>query len=236
MLMSQGISVQGPLVSFSFELFGYQVMVSESIVIQFFITVGLILLFFVLGRNLKLFPETRKQMLAETIYHFFTDMVHTNMGVKNKNYIPYIGGLFCLSICSSLTGLLGLRTPTSDLSVTLAWGCITLVMIWYTKFKTGGIKGFLSSFVTPVPFMLPFNIIGEFANPFSQSVRHFANLLGGSVIGALLYYALGHVANGLGSIGIPAVLSLYFDLFSAVIQAYIFCMLTMAYVSSAEAD
>ena len=172
-------------------------------------------------------------MPAETIYHFLPTWYIPTWS-KTKLYTIYRRS-FCLSICS-MNRPFRPSSPTSDLSVTLAWGCITLVMIWYTKFKTGGIKGFLSSFVTPVPFMLPFNIIGEFANPFSQSVRHFANLLGGSVIGALLYYALGHVANGLGSIGIPAVLSLYFDLFSAVIQAYIFCMLTMAYVSSAEAD
>ena len=68
----------------------------------------------------------------------------------------------------------------------------------------------------------------------SQTLRHFANILAGSVIGGLIYFALGQVANGLASIGVPAVCSLYFDLFSAFIQAYIFCTLTMAYVSMAE--
>ena len=102
------------------------------------------------------------------------------------------------------------------------------------KLKTGGIKGYLKGFIEPMPFMLPFNIIGDIANPVSQTLRHFANILAGSVIGGLIYFALGQVANGLASIGVPAVCSLYFDLFSAFIQAYIFCTLTMAYVSMAE--
>ena len=131
-------------------------------------------------------------------------------------------------------GIFGLRNPTSDVLVTGAWAIITFVLVMYTKFKTGGVKGFFKGFVEPLPFMLPFNIIGEIANPISQTLRHFANILAGSVIGGLIYFALGQIANGLGAIGLPAILSLYFDCFSAFIQAYIFCTLTMAYVSGAD--
>ena len=77
--------------------------------------------------------------------------------------------------------------------------------------------------------MLPFNIIGDFANPISQAMRLFGNNLSGMVIGGLVYFALGSFA-----IAVPAVLSLYFDLFSAVIQSYIFCTLTMSYVAMAD--
>ena len=79
--------------------------------------------------------------------------------------------------------------------------------------------------------MLPFNIIGELANPVSMALRLFGNLVAGMVIGGLIYWALGSFA-----ILIPAVASLYFDIFSAVIQSYIFIMLTMSYVSNAECD
>ena len=161
-------------------------------------------------------------------------MVRDTMGEKYRKYTPYIGGLFCFSILSSLMGLFGFRCPTSDLSVIAAWGITTFVLTLRNKLKTGGIKGYLKGFIEPMPFMLPFNIIGDIANPVSQTLRHFANILAGSVIGGLIYFALGQVANGLASIGIPAVCSLYFDLFSAFIQAYIFCTLTMAYVSMAE--
>ena len=77
--------------------------------------------------------------------------------------------------------------------------------------------------------MLPFNIIGEVANPVSLALRHFGNLVAGMVIGSLIYFALGNFA-----ILVPAVASLYFDIFSAVMQAYIFIMLSMSYISGAE--
>ena len=90
-------------------------------------------------------------------------------------------------------------------------------------------KGYLHSFIEPMPFMLPFNIIGDFANPIAQALRLFGNNVSGMVIGGLVYFALGSFA-----ILVPAVLSLYFDLFSAVIQSYIFVTLTMSYVAMAD--
>ena len=227
-------SVEGPLKSISFDIGSYNVVISESIVVQWIVMLLLGIVFFILGRNLKVRSTSRRQMAAEYLVNFFNNMVRDTMGEKYRKYTPYIGGLFCFSILSSLMGLFGFRCPTSDLSVIAAWGITTFVLTLRNKLKTGGIKGYLKGFIEPMPFMLPFNIIGDIANPVSQTLRHFANILAGSVIGGLIYFALGQVANGLASIGVPAVCSLYFDLFSAFIQAYIFCTLTMAYVSMAE--
>lgn len=229
-------TVEGPLKSITFDLFGFEVVISESIVVQWIVMAVLAVIFFILGRNLKVRATSRRQMAAEYLVCFFRNMVHDTMGVKYSKYTAYIGGLFCFSILSSLMGLFGLRCPTSDLSVIAAWGIVTFILTQRNKFKTGGVKGFFKGFIEPLPFMLPFNIIGEIANPVSQTLRHFANILAGSVIGGLIYFALGQVAGGLASIGVPAILSLYFDLFSAFIQAYIFCTLTMAYVSMAECE
>ena len=88
--------------------------------------------------------------------------------------------------------------------------------------------------------MLPLNILSEIATPVSMSFRHFGNIAGGMVITTLLMGALSalstalHLPIPLLQIGIPGVLSLYFDLFSGCIQAFIFSMLTMAYVGSAR--
>ena len=65
----------------------------------------------------------------------------------------------------------------------------------------------------------------------NQALRIFGNMVAGMVIGGLIYFALGNFA-----ILIPAITSLYFDIFSAVIQAYIFTTLTMAYISGAECE
>jgi F-type H+-transporting ATPase subunit a len=213
----------------SFDLFGITVNLTESIVVQWIVILILLAVILIITHNMKVVPETRRQALAEMIVGFFQGTVNDTMGSKYKKYIPYIGCLFCFSLISSLMSLLGLRSPTADLSVTGAWALITFFMTQYNRAKTGGVKGYFKSFVEPLPFMLPFNIIGEIANPVSLALRHFGNLVAGMVIGSLIYFALGNFA-----ILIPAVASLYFDIFSAVMQAYIFIMLTMSYISSAE--
>ncbi len=229
-------SVDGPLKSITFELFGKTWIISESVLSEWIIVVILGIFFFLMGRNLKVTPTSRRQVIAEYIVGTFTGQVNDNMGSRYKAFAPYIGALFCFIMLGCLMGLFGLRNPCSDLSVTGSWALITFVLVLINKFKTGGVKGYFKSFFDPVPFMLPFNIIGDFANPIAQALRLFGNNVSGMVIGGLVYFALGGVAAGLASIGIPAVLSLYFDLFSAFIQSYIFVTLTMAYVSMAETD
>lgn len=231
LLADSTFTVNGALKSAEFELFGVTFALSETVVIQWLVVVILGVLFFVLGRNLKVRPTTKRQMAAEMIVGLFSGMVNDSMGIRYKKYTPYISALFCFSLTSSLMGLLGLRAPTSDISVVGAWALITFVLVQRNKLKTGGVKGYFKSFVEPMPFMLPFNIIGEIANPMSQALRHYGNIVSGLVIGGLIYFALGNFA-----IGLPAVLSLYFDLFSSVVQAYIFVTLTMSYVAMAECD
>jgi F-type H+-transporting ATPase subunit a len=225
-------TVDGPLQSFT--LFGGKVIVTESIIVEWIAVVILAVVFIVLGQNLKVKPESKRQIIAEAIVTFFTDTVFSVLSEKSRKFIPYVGALFFFSFTCSILGVFGLRSPTSDLPVPLTWGLITFFLVMYTKFKTGGVKGFLKSYVSPAPFMLPFNIIGDCAAPVSISLRHFGNILAGSVISGLLYFALTGILFGAPAVGLPAVLSMYFDWFSAIIQAYIFIMLTLSYVNQGD--
>ena len=87
--------------------------------------------------------------------------------------------------------------------------------------------------------MLPLNIISEASTPVSMSFRHFGNVAGGMIISSLLYFALTAASSALGlsfpvfAVGVPALFSAYFDLFSGFMQAFIFIMLTMVYISNA---
>lgn len=224
-----GISVNGPLKVASFKLFGITFNLTESIIVQWFVILILLAVVLIITRNLKVIPETKRQVAAEWIVEFFRGTVSGTMGAKYKVHITYFAALFCFIMINNLMGLLGLRNPTADVSVTGAFAIITFCMVQYNKAKTGKFKGFMKSFVDPMPFMLPFNIIGEFANPLALTLRLFGNMVAGMVIGSLIYFALGHFA-----ILVPAVASLYFDIFSAVMQAYIFMMLSMSYITSAD--
>ena len=224
-----GITVNGPLVVACFNLFGITFNLTESVIVQWFVILVLLAVVLILTHNMKVVPETKRQAAAEWIVEFFTSTVDSTMGPKYNKYRPYFMALFCYIMLNNLMGLLGLRNPTADVSVTGSFAIITFFMVQINRAKTGKFKGYMKSFVEPLPFMLPFNIIGEFANPLALTLRLFGNMIAGTVIGSLIYFALGNFA-----ILVPAVTSLYFDIFSAVMQAYIFIMLSMSYISSAE--
>lgn len=228
-----GINIKGPLVVASFDLFGITFNLTESVIVQWFVILILLAVILILTHNMKVVPETRRQAAAEWLVEFARSMVEGTMGKKYGKYIPYIMTLLCYIMINNLMGLLGLRNPTADVSVTGTFAIITFFLIQYNRAKTGKAKGYFKSFVEPLPFMLPFNIIGEFANPLALALRLFGNMTAGTVINALIYFALSQV---LAPVLIPAVTSLYFDIFSAAMQAYIFCMLTMSYVSSADCE
>lgn len=224
-------TVNGPLVVCSFELFGVTWNLTESIIVQWVVILILLVLMLILSHKLEVIPKTRRQVLAEWIVTFVKDMVETAMGPKYRGYTAYMGAVLFFLMLNNLMSLLGLRNPTADVSVTGAVAIITFCMTQINRARTGKLKGILHSFIEPMPFMLPFNIIGELANPVSQALRMFGNITAGMVISGLIYYSLGNFA-----ILIPAVASLYFDIFSAVIQAYIFVMLSMTYIAGAECE
>lgn len=165
------------------------------------------------------------ELLVETLDNLVKSNMGKTLAPKFKNYI---GVIFMFLVTCNLSGLFGLRPPTADYGTTLAMALITFTMITFCKFKYQKVKGVLQGLCDPWPFWAPINIIGDLAVPVSLSLRLFANVLSGTVIMALIYGLLAKIA-----IAWPAALHVYFDLFSGAIQTYVFCMLTMTYVTQA---
>lgn len=233
-----GVDVSGPKVVFSFDVGGITINLSETIVLSWIIILAVTLLLLWLTSDLKTKNISKKQAVAEWAVKTVYDLVEDTMGKRWRWFAPYIGALFTFSILGSLISMLGLRSVTADFNVPLTWALITFVLIHGTNIKTHGLGGYFKGYVDPVPVMLPINILSEVATPVSMSLRHFGNVVSGMVITSLLYYALSVITAKIGiafcTIGIPAVLSLYFDLFSGFMQAFIFIMLTMVYISNAD--
>ena len=241
--------MNGPKILFRIPLLG-GIAVTETIVNAWIIMAVIIGVCIWLGSNLKVKPETKRQIVAEKLVTMLYNLVEGTMGKKWSGFAPYIGALFTMSICGSLSSLFGLRPFTADLSTTLAWAVLTSVMVWVFSIKSSGFFGWLKGFAEPVPFILPINIIGEIANPISMSFRHFGNIAAGMVITSLVYGGLATLSKGILSfipntflnsiplfqLGVPALLSIYFDLFGSFLQAYIICMLTMVNVSNTSID
>ena len=210
------------------------------------VTIILIILAKLATRKLEKRPG-RFQVVVEKLVGMLYSLVEDTMGKHNLKFAPYIGTLFLSSIFSTLIGMTQLfRSATADISVTLAWALVTTGMVWFWNIKNFGFFTWLRGFTQPIAVMTPMNVVSEVAQPVSMAFRHFGNVVGGNVLTSLIYGALAGLSNiALGwlwtqvemfpifQIGIPAVLSIYFDLFSGFVQAFVFCLLNMVYVGAA---
>ena len=227
------LSVTGPKILAEMQIGGVTLRLTETIVMA--VILGLAAF---LTRDLKIRNVSKRQAIAEMAVQAITNLVRDTMGRRWIWFTPYIATVFCFSIFGSLISLTGLRAVTSDFSVLLTWAAVTFVLITATKIRYGGVGGYLKGFADPIPVMLPINILSEVATPAAMALRHFGNIAGGGIIMSLLYYGLAQLSHLIGSIAvfdvaIPAVFSLYFDLFSDFMQAFIFIMLTMVFISNA---
>ena len=167
------------------------------------------------------------ELAVETLQGF----VGSSMGRHGKKYINYIGTLFFFILLSNVSGLFGLRPPTADYGTTFCLALITFVMIQYNNVKCNKL-GAVTDLFQPLWFLFPINLIGEIATPVSMSLRLFGNVMAGTVMMALYYGLLPIFVK----VGVPAALHVYFDLFSGAIQAYVFAMLTMVFISQKMGD
>lgn len=243
------IQINGPRIYFEIPIGNWTTIpITDTVISSFVVMVTLCILCIVLGRNLTKRPNGR-QVLVEKVVDMLYGMVSDTMGKHNMKFAPYIGALFMSSIFGTLISTTGVfRSATADLSTTATWAIMTTVIVWASGIRENGFFGWLKGFTEPVVVMTPMNIISELASPVSMAFRHFGNVVGGSVLTTLIYLALAGVSSmvlgwipnafiasiPIFQVGIPAVLSLYFDFFSGAIQALVFCMLSMVYIGAAN--
>ena len=242
------IDITGAKIYFEIPIFG-GIPITETQVNSLIVILLITVLCLILTHNLKVRPTSKRQIIAEWIVEKATSLVKSNMGEKFMSYTPFICALLALSGFSSLLSLVGLYPPTADLNTIAGWAILVFGLITFYKIKTGGFGGYLKGFTEPIFILTPFNILSEIATPISMTFRHFGNIVSGIVISTLVYAALAAASNALFSwlpgvlgqipflqVGIPAVLSIYFDVFSSLMQAFIFSMLTMLYIANAASS
>ena len=228
------------------------ILITETIVVTWVVMLIITGLCIFLTRSLKVENISKRQAFAEMLVELGTNLVRNNTGgTKFDNLIPFVSTIFATSVVSNLISLIPIfRSPTADLSTEASWAILVFILITANKIKAGGVLGYMKGFTQPIPVMTPFNILSELATPVSMACRHFGNILSGIVINGLIYAALA-IASGalLGlipgvvgdflsnipilSVGLPAILSFYFDWFTGVMQAFIFTMLTIMYIANA---
>ena len=215
---------------FSYELFGQTLWITTTHICVLIVMLVLTIFSIIAGRTMKKAEEIPSgfQNVVEIVVEMLDGIVSNTMGKNATGFRNYIGTIFIFILVSNISGLFGLRPPTADSGVTLPLGLMTFTLIHFNKFKYQKVSGVVKGLCDPWVFWAPINIIGDVAVPISLSLRLFANVLSGTVIMALIYGLLSKFA-----IMWPAALHVYFDLFSGAIQTYVFCMLTMTYISDA---
>lgn len=216
---------------FKYSFFGHDVWITNTHIAIVLVMLTLMIFAVVANRAIRNADPTKAPggflNVIELMVEKIDDLVKTSMGeTHGLKFANYIGTLFAFLILANLAGLLGLRPPTADYGVTLALALITFVLIHYNGFKYQKF-GHITGLFQPIPLLFPINLIGEVATPISLSLRLFGNVMSGTVMLGLIYGLIPKVLTLVW----PAALHGYFDMFSGAIQTYVFCMLTMVFIS-----
>jgi len=211
------------------DIFG--VSTSSTVVVAWIVMAALIL-FAVIVRIFFIpkFQEAPRglQSVLEIAVGAISDFTKDKFGHKNETLAAYFFALAALLLGSVIVELLGLRPPTTDLTMTFSYALITFLMINYYGIKKKGVAGRVQSLMKPNAIIFPFRLLSDIAVPISLACRLFGNMLGGMVVVDLLYYSMGAF-----SVGVPAVLGLYFNAFHPLIQFFIFINLSLTFIGEA---
>ncbi len=209
---------------FTLPLFG-GIPVSESVVVTWIAMAVLIVIAFLLGRNLKVRNPGKRQQIAELIVLKLDAFTKKTLGEEATEYSTYMAVVLLFIGFVNLIGVFGFKPPTKDLNVPAALALMSIVLVEVAGIRAHGTGGWLKGFAKPMAILTPINILEIFIRPLSLCMRLFGNVLGAFVIMELVKLVV--------PVGVPAILSLYFDVFDGLIQAYVFVFLTSLYISEA---
>ncbi len=201
------------------------------------------LLLLYINRKLKAYDPLSKPtgivlmviMFAETI----DNMVKGKTNERVAKYLtPYIMSVAAYIFLANIAGLFALETPTSNYSVTLVLAVLTCILIEVYSFRERGGKGYLKSWFEPLAPFVVLNVLSKISTLLSLSLRLFGNILSGGILMSVIYQMLGSISKLIPVIGkfnivgviVAPVLHFYFDLFSGVMQAFIFITLTVSFI------
>ncbi len=216
---------------------GHQMSFNLDTIFTMWFAMGVIILFAIIAtRKLTLVPN-KLQAVCENIMQFFWGTLDTMIPNKNRQHVPLVASLFLFILFANLMGQLPLRiihlktgelaSPTNDLNLTAAMAIIVLLYYLFMGFKTKGLRYLLQEFSFTGIIMALVEILEMITRPLSLAIRLFANIFAGEILVS--------VALGLSAYLLPLPVML-FEILVAFIQATVFMMLTIAYISSATGE
>ena len=211
---------------------------------------------FAASRNLALVPRGL-QNFFEVVLEQFQQMIDDVIGPEGRRFLPLIATLGLFILTGNLLSLVpGMNGPTTNLNTTAACALVVFLSYHYIGVRKQGALTYLKHFAGPVPLalkplMFVIEIISHLARPLSLTLRLFGNMVGGHILLAIIFFlmglqgligwalsggALGAIIGGIGGI-VMVVFTVGFlyplKILVSFLQAFIFVMLTMLYISGA---
>ena len=213
------------------EIGGVEIWLTETMIVTWAIMLLLLAFAVVVRVKLSSFSEqpAKFQNVVETIVEMLDKFVASMAGPKLSFLGNWFFMVFAFVMLSNFSGAFGVRPPTADWTMTFALAIVTFVLIQVMGLRYQG-WGYIKTFFVPHPLFFPLNLIGELARPISLSFRLFGNVLAGLILLAMVY----NVAPIWLRFALPAALHGYFDIIIGFLQAYIFCTLSLAFISGAS--
>lgn len=214
--------------------------INMDTVMMAWLTMALVLLIaFFIRRNLQTYPG-KFQVFGESIFDLCRSITMATGGKKADEYLFYIGSLFIFILTANLLGQVPWRfiqmithyergeliAATGDFNTTAALAIFTLIMYFAVGIRRKGLKYF-QHYIKPYPLFLPINMLEDVTRPFSLMLRLYANIL----VGEILVMVAMSIMPFVLPVGV-----IFLELFVAVIQAYIFAMLSSVYISMLSAE
>ena len=214
-------------ISFYIPLGDFKIPVPQSVVTTWGVMAFLVIISIIFTRKMKIVPGKRQAFIEfciEKLYNLFYEI----LGERGKRYIPYLLTVLLYLGIANMLGLLGLKPPTKDLNTTAGLALMSIILIQYAGIHQRGVKGWLKHFAHPVAAMTPMNLLEVIIRPLSLCMRLFGNILGAFIIMELIRMIIPAV--------VPLVAGAYFDIFDALLQAYVFCFLTSLFIQESIID
>lgn len=220
--------------------------VQKTVYSIFIVTAFIAILLLLLNRVLVKFDPLDKPKGIVLIFMMLVDFLSgiVNGAIKDKKIadklIPYFLTVILYVFLSNIAGLFSIECPTSNYSVTLTLAALTCILIEVCSLKAKGGKKYLKGWVEPFAPFLVMNIISKLATLLSLSLRLFGNILAGGILMSVIYQLFANISAAIPVIGefnivavlIAPVLHFYFDLFSGVMQAFLFTNLSANFIGN----
>jgi len=173
------------------------------------------------------------RVLTLSFIDFFIDLVHQTIGDFHQKHFFFVTSLFIfIFLCNIISIIPGLDEPTKDVNTTFALGIIAFCYIQFVAIRTQGVWRYLKEYFKPLFFMVPLNVLGKLSTILSLSIRLFGNIFGGSIISTLYFTATKMAWWGpIISAPVSIIVMLFFTFFEGFLQAFVFMMLTLTYIS-----